>query len=62
MKRFWYVFSPRSAVRHRYYGSKMIEGEQTACGIRMQPGWGYYDYLKAKKIARANCKRCEKVD
>jgi len=58
VKRFYYVFAPTSKVRHLFFGTKFVEGEQAACGTRVQPGWGYA--LARLAPRRRTCARCIK--
>ena len=62
VKRYAYVSSPHSTVRHRFYGRKFVEGEVTGCGIRVQKGWPFWygggRHPKWGDILGKDCKRC----
>jgi hypothetical protein len=38
---FAWVSNNRTA-KHRFYGKKFVEGEKTACGVRVQKGWSFW--------------------
>lgn len=57
VQRFYYVAAPTSAVVHRFYGNKFVEGEKTACGVRVHAGWPYW--LRRAFDPRRICARCE---
>ena len=52
IKRFSYVSAPGSSVAH-YHFNKLLEGELTKCGLRLQKGWKY-----GPLAPRRRCKRC----
>lgn len=62
VKRFFYVRSPRSHLRHRVFTKNMhvIEGDKTACGIVVPTHWKLAGSDKQSALAR--CRRCEKAD
>lgn len=59
VRRFVFVRSPDSNVKHLYYGQTFVEGEQTACGIRMRAGWEFA--YRAKHFKGPYCRRCEEA-
>lgn len=55
VKRFFYVSSPRSLVRHIMYGKTHSEGA-AKCGTFVRKGWRW---VMAAEAVGPVCKRCE---
>ncbi len=60
VKRYFVVHAPKSKVLHRYFGSKLVEGEKAACGIRLGWHWLWFSWpRRAKLLGMRRCQRCD---
>lgn len=61
LRRFFFVASPTSVVKHRVYKTRdnPVEGDLAACGVAVRTGWRwiYYSHKDATRLRK--CKRCE---
>jgi hypothetical protein len=55
VRRFYYIGSPASNVRHRHFG-KLLEGEAVSCGLRLQKGWKWGPLTIKQRL----CQRCKR--
>jgi hypothetical protein len=58
VRRFFYVWSPRSGVVHRSDAKHFVEGEKTFCGLRFRPRWTYAYGLRHVGENKFICLRC----
>ena len=65
LKRFVNVRAPGHEVVHRLYSQKMVAGELTQCGIRIQKGWRFGPSMSSIQsphigVKLRRCKRCDR--
>lgn len=60
VKRFFFVQAPLGRVRHVCYSNRHVEGDRTACGLRMLKGWKWASVSAKREMKRLPlCENCE---